>query len=167
MSTPLPPNIKPIGKGPADLAIHSKLMQNAVLVAITRLTIKLQGMVKQDKLSGQALNVRTGNLRRSINQKVEVDSATGPAGTVGTNEKYAPPHELGFRGEVQIREHLRTIKMAWGKPLSEPVIAQVRAHTKRMNLPERSFLRSALADIQPEITPTIEKEVVKANATTS
>lgn len=164
MSTPLPKNIKPIGKGPEDLAIHSKYMQTAVHTAITRLTIKMQGMVKADKLSGQVLNVRTGNLRRSVNQKVELDPMAGPIGTVGTNEVYARPHEMGFKGEVQIREHLRTIKMAWGRTLAEPVTAPVRSHTKQVNLPARSFLRSALEDIRPEIQPTIEREVVKANA---
>lgn len=161
------PNVEPIGRGPKDLGIHSKAMQIGVLTAITRLTIKLQGMVKEQKLSGQVLNVRTGNLRRSINQTVEQEAERGPVGTVGTNEKYARPHEMGFSGEVQIREHLRTIKQAWGRPLSEPVTSPVRSHTRQMKLPERSFLRSALADIQPEVQPTIEKEVVKANAAAS
>lgn len=163
----LPKNIKPIGRGPADLGIHSTAMQKGIFIAITRLTIKLQGMVKSEKLSGQVLNVRTGNLRRSINQKVEDDAQLGPIGTVGTNEKYARPHEMGFQGEAQIREHMRTIKMAWGRPLSEPVVAVVRAHTKQMNLPARSFLRSALDDIRPEVQPMIEAEVVKANAAAS
>lgn len=167
MTTPLPKNIKPIGRGPADLGIHSKAMQAGVRVAITKLTIKLQGMVKSEKLSGQVLNVRTGNLRRSINQRVEDDPTLGPVGTVGTNERYAPPHELGFRGEAQIREHLRTVKEAWGRTLSEPVTVQVRSHTRQMNLPARSFLRSALDDLRPEVQPTIEKELVRSNAAAS
>ncbi len=166
MTSQYPKGIKPIGKGPADLGIHSKAMQAGVFIAITRLTLKLQAMVKADKLSGQVLKVRTGNLRRSINQIVEEDGERGPVGSVGTNEKYAPPHELGFKGEVQIREHLRTIKTAWGRVLSEPVTATVRASTRKVDLPQRSFLRSALDDIRPEVQPTIAREVIKANAKT-
>ena len=159
--------IKPIGNGPAkDLKVHSDRMSSGVMTAITKLTIKLQGMVKEQKLSGQVLKVRTGNLRRSINQRVDVEEGRGPVGTVGTNEKYARPHEMGFKGEVQIREHLRTVRQAWGRPI-EPVQVTVKAHTVRVNLPERSFLRSALAEIQSQVAPTIEKEVVKANAAAS
>lgn len=157
-------NIKPIGRGPHDLALRGERMLSAVYGVITRLTIKLQGNVKENKLSGQVLKVKTGRLRRSINQKVENDEARGPVGTVGTNVSYARPHELGFSGDVQVRQHLRKIKEAWGKPLEEPIEIVVRAHLRRMDIPAKSFLASALADIQPEVKPAIIAAVEAANA---
>lgn len=157
-------NIELIGRGPKDLSLHGERMLSAIFSVITRLTIKLQGHVKENKLSGQVLKVKTGRLRRSINQRVDNDANEGPVGTVGTNVSYARPHELGFSGDVQIRQHLRKIKEAWGKPLEEPIEIVVRAHTRRVDLPARSFLASALADIQPEVKPAIIEAVEAANA---
>lgn len=121
---------------------------------ITRLALMLQRKVKAEKLSGQVLSVRTGRLRRGINYRVEGAGTQHVAGIVGTNTVYARPHEYGFHGAVQVKESLRTIKQAWGRAI-EPRQVTVRAHSARLNLPERSFLRSALA----EMGPTIEKEL--------
>jgi phage gpG-like protein len=125
-------------------------VEASVLRAVRRLAISLQGYVKTQKLSGQVLHVRSGTLRRSINQEVR---QTGHAiqGTVGTNVSYARIHEYGFSGTVNVREHLRTVSKAFGRPLASPVTQTVRAHTKNVNLPERSFLRSALKDFEPRI----------------
>jgi phage gpG-like protein len=104
---------------------------------VTRLTIELQGYIKSDKLSGQVLNVRTGNLRRNINQRV-TETGDSITGVVGTNVEYARLHEYGGT----VKEHLRTITMAWGRPLKAPKTIKVPAYT----VPARSFLRSALRD---------------------
>ena len=129
-------------------------------VAITRLTLLLMGRVKQDKLSGQVLNVRTGRLRRSINHRLLDMGTTSPAGTVGTNVSYGRTHELGYNGPV--KAHLRLIKQAFGRPLKSPVFVQMPSRT--MSMPERSFLRSALMELGPDIereTLTAVKEATK------
>lgn len=113
---------------------------------ISRLTIKLQRMVMRDKLSGQVLKVRTGRLRRSIGQVVETNGDK-IAGIVSTPVVYAPPHEYGFKGTVDVRSHVRQIKQAFGKPISAKSIT-VQSYSRKMNLPERSFLRSAFKDLQ-------------------
>ncbi|MEY2864603.1 MAG: hypothetical protein RLY58_2310 [Pseudomonadota bacterium] len=129
---------------------------------IGRLTLNLLTKVKRDKLSGQVLNVRTGRLRRSINQKVTtVDGLV--IGTVGTNVEYAAVHEYGFKGAVSVKEHLRTIKMAWGVPIP-PQRITVSAHNRNMNLPMRSFLRSALSDMDAEIMTELRASVGRAIA---
>lgn len=104
---------------------------------ITELTVDLQSHVKADKLSGQVLNVRTGNLRRNINTRVQ-ETATSITGTVGTNVEYARIHEYGGT----MKEHLRTITHAFGRPLKQAKTIKVGGYT----VPERSFLRSSLAD---------------------
>jgi phage gpG-like protein len=111
------------------------------------------GTSKQDKLTGQVLNVRTGRLRRSITQRVEEEGGS-VVGYVGTNVKYARAHEFGFTGNVTVREHLRRTK--GGKE------ATVRAHSRNMHLPERSFLRSALKDLQPAIRQDIRGGISEA-----
>lgn len=113
--------------------------------AITRLTIQLQNKAKNEKLSGQVLNVRTGRLKRSIQQTVMV-SGSSVVGVVSTNVAYAPPHEYGFSGTVSVKQSLRTVKQAFGRPIAARQVS-VRSHQRKVNLPERSFLRSALREM--------------------
>lgn len=126
--------------------------------AIVRLSVELQAYIKQSKLSGQVLKNRTGTLRRSINRRV-VTSPGSIRAYVGTNVKYARPHEYGFTGTVSVREHLRMQKLAWGKPMKNPREVTVKAHPMKMNLPMRSFLRSALKDKRDRIIGAIEAAI--------
>lgn len=135
-------------------------MRSALRQRMSRIVLRLQAHVVQDKLQGQVLNVREGRLQRSINQAV-IEGEASIMGIVGSggNVKYAAAHEYGFQGAVTVREHLRTITQAFGKPLATPVTATVRQHTMNMNLPERSFLRSALSDERSQIISDIRATV--------
>ncbi|AEV24619.1 Bacteriophage protein of unknown function (DUF646) [Azospira oryzae PS] len=131
-------------------------VRSRVTDSIGRLILRLQRKVMQDKLTGQVLKVRTGTLRRSIDQRLVTDSDS-VSGIVSTNVKYGKAHEYGSNKTVTVREHLRLVKKAWGKELKHPVWATVKAHSMKQNLPERSFLRSALADMKPEIIADLNK----------
>ena len=128
---------------------------------VTAAAIRLQTHVIKDKLSGQVLRYRTNNLRSSIHQDTTIDG-TVVTGTVGTNVEYAARHEYGFNGSENVKEHLRTIKMAFGKSLKKPVAATIRAHSRRINYPEHSFLRSALADMHDGMMTDIAEGVKEA-----
>ncbi len=104
----------------------------------------LSGYVKATKLSGQVLKVRTGRLRRSIHDSLR-ESGDDITMAVGTNVEYAKPFEMGFQGTVEVREHLRTLTMVFGRPV-DPKQITVRAHPMKMNIPERSFLRTSLQE---------------------
>jgi phage gpG-like protein len=149
-----------------DQAIIAKLgsmgprIREALRAAVTREAIALTRVVKEEKLSGQVLKNRTGTLRRSINFSV-TDDATGVTGSVSSGVKYAAAHEYGFDGIVSVREHLRIVKQAFGRPI-ESVSATVRAHQRHMHLPERSFLRSALAESTPGIRERLHAAVAAA-----
>lgn len=143
-----------------SLREYAKRIEREAKTSVGRLTLRLLTKVKQDKLSGQVLNVRSGRLRRSINQRVVV-SAGRVEGTVGTNVEYAAGHEYGFKGQVSVKAHMRMIKQAFGKSIT-PRLVQVRAHPREMDLPERSFLRSALRDMQPEIMAELQASVGRA-----
>lgn len=125
---------------------------------VNRLGLALLRKVKEEKLTGQALKVRTGTLRRGINLKVtETDAAF--VASVGTNVAYARIHELGFDGTQNVQAHLRTIKQAWGMQLKSPVEVKVRAFTRHMKMPKRSFLATALSEMAPEISERLQAAV--------
>lgn len=134
----------------AKLGAAKDRAREAVKKSVVRLTLELLRKVKAEKLSGQLLNVQTGRLRRSITQRATEQGST-ITGIVGTNVEYARAHELGFKGPVSVKAHLRQIKEAWGKPLKAAKKIQVKPHARQVELPARSFLRSALADMEQKI----------------
>ena len=114
--------------------------------------IYAEGYVKTEKLSGQVLRNRTGHLRASI--VAGVDRAPGTiTGFYGVPQGptlvYGRAHEFGFAGVVTVKEHLRRVTEAFGRPLAEPVLATVGAHTRAMHLPPRSYLRTTLEELRP------------------
>lgn len=152
-------------------------VRSRVTDSIGRLALRLQRKVKAEKLSGievvnkagggikfkrnkslQVLKVRTGTLRRSIDQRMVLTSNT-IAGVVSTNVKYGKAHEYGGLQTQTVREHLRLVKQAFGKSLKSPVWSTVKGHSRTVDLPERSFLRSALAEMREEIVSDVEKAV--------
>jgi phage gpG-like protein len=134
--------------------------RNTIVQTTRRLGLELQRRVMADELSGQVLRVRTNTLRSSINLKVEEDSA-GATATVGTNVGYAAAQEYGFNGTVSVRAHLRRITRAFGRPIT-PRAVNVAAHSMRMKLPERCFLRSALHDMGSRIPAEFQRDLEAA-----
>jgi hypothetical protein len=114
--------------------------------SVAGLALRLTRTIQQNKLSGQVLKAATGRLQRSIGQVIGQDGDTVTA-SVSIPGRYAAAQEFGFHGIVPVRQHLRQIRQAFGRSIAPKTIA-VKAHPMRMNLPERSFLRSALADLE-------------------
>ncbi|STZ77348.1 hypothetical protein [Bergeriella denitrificans] len=145
----------------AVLKSYSAGIDAQIEASIGRSVLMLQRYVVANKLSGQVLGKRTGNLRRSINQVVE-RNGTKTVGMVKTNVRYGVAHEYGFSGAVSVKAHLRQIKQAFGRPLRESRSVQIKAHSRHVKLPERSFLRSALRDLQPQIEADLQMAVERA-----
>ena len=139
----------------------SDTIDGKLVDSMGRITIRLQAHVVRNKLSGQVLKVRTNNLRGSIHQEVSHDGS-GVVGRVGTNVEYAAFHEYGFSGTQNVREHMRTIKMAFGKMLKTPKRIVISAHVRHIDYPEHSFLRSALDDQRAEIMAELGNAVKEA-----
>lgn len=138
-------------------AINSGLARS-----ITQLGIDLQRNVRQDKLSGQVLRSRTGALKSSIDLRVD-QGARSVSASVFTDLRYGAAQEYGFAGTVSVAASLRRIREAFGRPIAEKTIS-VRAHNRRMDLPERSFLRSGLEDMTPAIRAAVEAGVAEATS---
>ena len=138
-------------------AINSGLARS-----ITQLGIELQRNVRQDKLSGQVLRSRTGALKSSIDLRVD-QGARSVSASVFSDLRYGATQEYGFAGTVSVRASLRRIREAFGRPIAEKTIS-VRAHNRRMDLPERSFLRSGLEDVTPAIRAAVEAGLAEATS---
>lgn len=131
-------------------------INSGLVRAMTNLGLALQRKVRQEKLAGELLASRSGALSSSIDVRLEVGAAKVTM-TVFSDSKYARVHEYGFAGTVSVSASLRRITKAFGRSIAERTI-DVPAHTRRMNLPETAFLRTALA----EMAPAIGDEVVSA-----
>lgn len=128
--------------------------------AITQLGIDLQQRIQEGELSGQILGVRSGALRSSIDLQID-QSGDEVSATVSSDSAYAQVHEYGFSGTVDVRASLRRITQAFGHSISEKAI-NVRSYRRRMDLPERSFLRSALEDMEPQVRDEVAAALLEA-----
>jgi len=139
-------------------ALQPAALRPPLRQTVERETIALQAHVVEQKLSGQVLHVRTGTLRRSITYTMHEDE-DGIVGTVGTNLEYAAIHEYG--GAIHVPE----IRPRRAKALhfyvggKEIFAMRTRAHTVQM--PERSFLRSALRERREAFIAAVRATLAK------
>lgn len=134
-------------------AVHLRLVKT-----MQELLIRLQEYIRGAKLSGQVLHVRSGNLRRSIGTSLveEGDRITGKVGIFsGPTLPYGRAHEYGVDTTVNVSEHLRHVKQVFGRPVE--ATQTVRAHTRHMKLPERSFIRSTMREMGPAAVELINQ----------
>ncbi len=143
-----------------NLTGYNNRVRVELLKTIQKLTLELTNSIKNDKLTGQVLKVQTGRLRNSIQNDI-TQTENEITGSVKTNVKYAKAHEYGFSGNVTVKEHLRTIKQAFGRSI-EPKTINVKSFTKNVKLPERSFMRSALRDINSKVKQEIQAALQRA-----
>jgi len=123
---------------------------------VERLSIQLQRKVKEEKLSGQVLHVKTGRLKRSINKSVRVNGDE-IVGTVGTNVNYGAFWERGFdrpvgadasgglanlgglAREIHIYKHPPGIKHFAARPFLAPSLEEMRPEV-RMRLARAAIM---------------------------
>lgn len=128
---------------------------------IIALTLKLERTVKEDMLSGQRLNVQSGRLRGSIVSKVNDNSSTEIEGVVtagGAHVKYALIHEFGLTAPLAIKQHLRQMTHAFGRPIT-PRAVTVQAHTRNVQFPEKRFMRDSLIEVAKIVPQNIEQAI--------
>lgn len=149
---------------PKDQAIFVKLPQMAgkvrknVLQATYRLAIELQSYIVRNKLSGQVLNKITGNLQQSIQQNV-IEGATEIRGEVFSagDVKYAGIHEFGG-----VIHHPGSDKFQAFQGKSGGMVFTNKTAAHLIPMPERSFMRSSLAENKIHIQDTYEDAVMGA-----
>ncbi|GHH09356.1 hypothetical protein GCM10008023_05940 [Sphingomonas glacialis] len=122
---------------------------------IGRLAIKLQNLVKTDKLRGQVLGQRSGRLSGSILQGV-TEEGDQVVGKVSTNLNYGIGWELGWPGGGPGKPSLKDAKAKFSLAGSDMFANSTPK--------QRSFLRSALKDLEASgvIKTEIDAAIVRA-----
>lgn len=135
-------------------------IRKALTKEVTAIVLLLEGHIKNEKLSGQVLHVRSGDLRRSIHAVLPVtQTATGVFGKVAQSGdvKYGKIHEFGGKTPAHVIEakpgsalhFLMNGKDVFFKKVNHPGSV----------MPERSFMRSSLADMRNDIVERLQNSV--------
>jgi phage gpG-like protein len=138
----------------AKFTSFSDVFRDELQTCIKTLTMDLVKKVKEEKLSGQVLNRKTGRLSRSITPEFEF-SANSAYGIVGTNVAYGRAWELGFTREVGAG--------ARGGPRAMLEREKARYFAKHppgnKTYAARPFLKSALDEMRDQIQEQIKDAV--------
>lgn len=150
-------------------ALKPEVAVQAISRGISRGAQIVAGKIMQSRLTGKGpfpvaahrLGVVTGRLRQSLRAtaaKVEGNDITA---SIGSNVSYAKTHEFGFSGPAQIKAHQRTIKQAFGKPLASAKTVKVKAHKRKVTMPERSPIQTGIKENLPVIEKEITREIIR------
>lgn len=148
---------------------RSQRLQEALIQKVNDLSVRLQQRIQQ-KLLGEVLHYRSGVLFRSVrvipaaanSYKIEggVISSGGPA-------FYGRVHEFGGASVYTERPAIRD---AYRSPANRAALRFIgrdgkvlyRFFVRRRPLPERSFMRSSEAEMEPGIMAEIQEVVQQA-----
>ena len=121
-------------------------------LAVNEQTITLQGYIVSQKLTGQVLGVRSGALRRSIQQEPATVTGSAVAGRVYSagDVKYAAFWEYGFHGVETVKQHMRHV--VFGKDVAP---FSVGPYSRKVDQDARSFMRSALTERKEAIVQSL------------
>lgn len=141
------------------------LQKHSLQTAVTRLTIELQGLAKK-KVSGDVLKVGRGKfggrLRSSINERVEISSMAivGKVGIDGKKVPYAAIHEYG--GTIPAHDIMPVNAQALAFMWHGKQMILKKVHIPDVIMPERSYLRSSLADMKEEIIMRLKMSLIES-----
>jgi hypothetical protein len=125
--------------------------------AIATLGIELRRKIHEDELANQSLAPRSGSLSNSL----QIDQSDNRvAATVSSGSNYNHPHEYGF-GAAGVGASLRHIKKAFRRQIPRKAIS-LQSYRRRIDVPEPSFLHSALEDMDPAIRDEVEAALREA-----
>ena len=127
--------------------------------AITALGIELQRKIQEYQLTNQTPVARSGSLKLGTSLQID-QSDDRIAATVSSDSEYSDAHKSGFAGAVDVPGNLRRLTRAF-RPIPRKVI-NMRSHRRRIDVPERSFLHSALEDMDTAIRDEVEAALREA-----
>lgn len=135
-------------------------MHDTLLASVYKWMILMQNYIRNDKLSGQVLNARSHKLQQSIQTEVE-DGGTSIVGTVFSNNSLAPYNAIHeFGGVIPAHDIVASkagaLAFLWGG--KQMLLKKV--HIPDVTMPERSYMRSSLADKREEIIADIKQAAI-------
>lgn len=157
----------------ATLEEFPEKMARAIVKTMDKENEETVGVIAREKLSQRGpttLGVVSNRLRLSVRKTSALVSGVDVVSSIGSNVKYAAAHEFGFTGVVQVKAHKRRIiahdryrKHGRGFIKTQSGIpGTIRAHSMKMNLPERSYIRSTLQERAPRYTEALSKGIEAA-----
>jgi phage gpG-like protein len=145
----------------ARYAAMPRAIATNLMDAADRLGGELRAVVERN-LSGAVLRQRSGRLAASI--EVSVSGRGGRiAARLGSDVPYAAIHEYG--GQLPARTILPKGARALAFPWHGRERFFKRVEMPPVSMPERSFLRSALTEMAPEIRQMLADAVARSVAT--
>jgi phage gpG-like protein len=144
----------------ASLAGMPDRLRQALSSKANMLAVALEAKIQQ-KLSGGVLNTRSGALASSIIATVDESSAdiSVRIGTSG-DVKYAAIQEFG--GTIPPHEIVPDKAKALAFAIGGKQVFAARVNLPAVTLPERSYLRSSLAEMAGEIAEGLSEAVADA-----
>jgi phage gpG-like protein len=142
----------------ARLRSFTPEVTSRLLPTIHGILVDLQRHVVADKLhGGNPLHSRSGRLAGNINISPIQTSEMSIKGSVGTNVVYAAIHEYG--GTIPAHDVFPKNKQALAFNWKGKDVIFKSVHIPTIQMPQRSFLRSALADYREIIINRIRNSV--------
>jgi phage gpG-like protein len=144
----------------ASLAGMPDQVRRALSSKANVLAVALEAKIQQ-KLSGGVLNMRSGALARSIIAAVD-ESLADISVRIGTSGdvKYAAIQEFG--GTIPPHEIVPDKAKALAFVVGGKQVFAARVNLPAVTMPERSYLRSSLAEMAGEITEGLSDSVAEA-----
>jgi hypothetical protein len=127
--------------------------------AITKLGIDLQRNIQENEFTGRSLTGRFGSL--SSNADLSIDQTAHEVAATVSGGGRSPMREKGFTGRSGLKDNLRHLKRAFGRPPFEKM-ATAQVGDRRSALPESSFLRWTLEEMTPLIRDEVEAVLSEA-----
>jgi phage gpG-like protein len=146
-------DIEGLDETSARLDAYPTALGAALVAKAAELASALADRVRNDKLSGGVLNVRSGALRESIAADVSA-GGDGVSATVGSNGvTYAAIQEYG--GKTAAHEILPAKAQALAFVANGALRFARRVEHPGSVIPERSYLRSTLDEMSEEIVAAL------------
>lgn len=151
--------------GDKEVALRLSEMPNKVrsflFVTVTRVALYLENYVKTNKLQGQVLNHISGRLQSSIHSSSsQTGSRVGGIVFSAAPMPYAAIHEFGGFIPAHIIEVKNALALHFVKGGKDVFAKSV--NWPGATMPERSYMRSSLADNKDKIVAEMKAAVMEA-----
>jgi len=144
----------------AALADMPERVRDALSEKMNALAAALQAKIQQ-KLAGGVLNAKTGALARSIVATIEESTADISVSIATSGDiKYAAIHEFG--GTIPPHEIVPNKAKALAFVVGGKQAFAARVNLPAITMPERSYMRSSLAEMAGEIRDELDAAVGEA-----
>jgi len=149
----------------AALAQMPERVREALSAKANALAADLQAKIQQ-KLAGTVLNAKSGALARSIIATIEDSSANVSVRIAASGDvKYAAIHEFG--GTIPPHQIVPDKAKALAFAVGGKQVFAARVNLPAVTMPERSYMRSSLAEMADAIREELTEAVIEAFSTPS